>query len=220
MKKVLWVLILVASLTPRAAIAEVIGVWTESNAGSGLDRWTLTVTPGPGVVMAGFNLDLYDTAGTGPFQNNGLPFGTSKGTSTPDGNTQFLLQLSHGTKPNVVTDVNAQGASVDSDDLTAVIAAVSGGIYDQGGGVVGWTSSLPLLALVVPSASDPFSVAANGTLTGLAFLTADDSKAGICYHPDGSYETIQFQAAPEPSTLAMLACGLCGLLAYAGLKRK
>ena len=181
MKKIL-LLLCVASLVPTTADASLTSWWTKDTSITGMDRWTLLVTPTAGETMLGFDIGVWDTAsgpfaGSGPFVNNGTEWGT-----TADGNTHFLLQKSHRN----TTDLLVHNSFVDDSDIEGALVVALGGIYTNG-----WSSTLALLQIVVPKGTYGYPTwASNGLPVGLSWADSDEGKnyPVVVVHFSGSYD--------------------------------
>jgi hypothetical protein len=150
------------SIMPDNHLVSVTGSWSSEDAGSGLDRWVLTVIPPSGKTMTGFDIMVFDPQFRGLFVTGNAPiFKAGK-----DLDTSFLLQKSHSKvpPPGSVNDLGVLLESEDTDWIAGAFALASGGIYDGG-----WSSPLELIEILVP----------HGTLTDpaneLLLLRSDGS---------------------------------------------
>ncbi len=214
MKKCLMVLVCIAALAPCAANAEIIGTWSLEDTGT-YDRYVLTMTPTAGEIMGGFDIMVYESSFSALSVTGSYPlFEVGKNEDT-----SFLLQESH-TIPNpepppppnlTVEDLIVLGGAEDTDSIGASLVVALGGAYEAG-----WSGALELLEIIVPKGTitDPYS--------GLTVTNPTWAGPGVCVLIDSSKMDITMGESeiPEPSTLALLACGLTGLLCYAWRKRK
>jgi hypothetical protein len=199
-----------------SAQAEIIGVWGSRTSGD-YTIYTLTVAPTAGETITGFDISVNDAtgdlvAGTGRFVTN-TTSPTAFSTSL-DATTHFLLQTAHGSGKSAVTDLSL--ATDASDEATGYLAggfaATAGGSYSGG-----WTSSMNLLQIAVPTSSGV-------TIGDLLVQNSDWSKdyAVVSAIVDGVTKDVALtmSSVPEPGTVSLLVAGLLGMLAYAWRKRK
>jgi hypothetical protein len=215
MRKVLLALC-VAGLIQSAAYAELVGSWAKS-VGATNTTYTLTITPTQGETMYGFDIAVFDNVAGPAFIDQGFltypdngPWATNYNdfnspTNTPK-YTGFLV-------PKASMIYTTDG--VDTSDIYMAGAAIG----------AGWTSALDLLHIVVPNADDTYSVnPVDQSLTGVSVMRSDE---GTVYAGSPAVGIVGATRAkmsivfvPEPTSLALLGCGLFGLLAYAWRKRK
>jgi hypothetical protein len=170
------------------------GTWSREVASADLDRLVLTVQLfNHEETMTGFDIAIYDPLSRGLFVTGGDPiFKAGK-----DLDTSFLLNKNHKAGTVTVTDLVVAGDWEDGNLLQAGFAYAAGGAYEGG-----WTGALQLAEILVPtgSFSNPY-----------ADLTA--TRTGT-YQGWPRCDLGEIMIGPEPSTLALLATGLMGLLAY------
>ena len=215
MRKVLFVLLVAASVMPSVVYGSVIGTWAKDNGVAGDDRWTLTVTPNAGETMIGFDVAVFDTNSYTPFVGTAAAFGANA-----DSSTHFLLRSSHGLG---VADLAVATSGVDGGALYGAfsITAETGATYPNG-----WTSALNLLQIVVPTGTYGAPTAANGWLP-VGLSAANDDASNVAEYTTVVNSVISAYPivftgtqSPEPGTLVLLATGLLGMVAYAWRKRK
>ena len=194
-----------------SANADIIGSWSnEEIAGGSYERWVLTVTPDDGETMTGFDISVL---------GEGVTFNTGTAPIFQAGkneDTSFLLDETSGSPPNVVNNIVATGSMEGSYYIAAGFGITLVGQYSTG-----WSSSLELLEVIVPTGGkssggidDPYTdltVSNSITWTGPA-------QARIGFGAEAVQSDVTM--VPEPGTLALLAAGLMGLLCYAWRRRK
>lgn len=207
MKKALFLICAVA-LLPTAASAGIVGTWN-STVSNDYTIYTLNVAADAGETMWGFDVmvksDSVDLEYESYTSSTGI---TTKTVFSPNAGypiSYFSLDS---------TALNSTIADVDTTYLKSAFAVLGDGAYGSG-----W-SSLDLLQVAVLTNSGvtpadlKVSDATTGNLSGLVAIGSNPSNP--------SFAPIQFasQAVPEPGTLALLTCGLFGLLAFRRRNRR
>ncbi len=224
MRKVL-LFVLATALFQSTAFGMVLSAWSKTVNGDD-DIWTLTMVPCGGEVITAF--DIWVHTSSTEFAINPsppiAPAGSADCYAGADEYTHFLISLGHGSGKSGVNDASEFGpySGIDSTDLYSVVVALPGGAYDhtETGGQLGWSTTTAVFQLAVPTASDPFYIDWSwpSGLNGLSAGSAD----GIFPTNDNYFVWFdtrciphQVVSIPEPGTLALLGCGLLGLLACA-----
>jgi hypothetical protein len=182
--------------------------WTTEPAGSGFDRFLLTVMPqgawdlsGPvsGVSILGFNVLVYDSLFRNLFSTGGLP--TFK--EVKDLDTSFLLNIQHGgfTDPTV-DDLVVIYSYEEANSLIGGFTVAAGGAYKDG-----WSAPLDLLEILVPTGT---------VFLSQLILSQDIDTPSVVTNKGPGY----LVNSPEPGTCVLLATGFMGFAGYCWRRRQ